>query len=129
MIVAAPFEAPRFSDGPLYPVAFFLRSKRVVSASETSNAEFGPHPAEIVRPHGITVVAMATGLILKKFEPVDKLLAALLCPGGLARADVAQHTDRLIEGFPVVLVQRGMHDLGLQVMRELVRRARRPRLA
>jgi hypothetical protein len=32
------------------------------------NAKFGPHPVEIIRSHGIIVVAMAAGLILKKLN-------------------------------------------------------------
>src|ERR1700681_4509409 len=71
---------------------------------------------------------MATCSILKKLEPIDKLLAPLLCPGGCARADIAQHANRLIEGFPIVLVQCGTHDLSLQVSWDLVHGARSPRL-
>src|SRR6476469_7006634 len=50
------------------------RSRRPPSSSsEISNAEFGPHPGEIIRSHRIAGAAMAPGLVLKKLEPSDQL--------------------------------------------------------
>jgi hypothetical protein len=49
MIVAAPFEASPFSDRLPLSVVSFPRPRRIVSASEIGNAEFGPHPADNTR--------------------------------------------------------------------------------
>ena len=98
------------------------------SATEIGNAELGPHPAEVIQSHRIVPIAVTRRLVFEKLEPRDQLLAAFLSLGSNARSDVAQHADRLIEGFSVVLVQRDAHELGLQIRWDFVRRAHGMRL-
>src|SRR5260370_39748774 len=58
------------------------------------------------------------------FQPDSKLLSSGLCSRGGARGQIAEHRNRLLEQSAVLLVERGMDQLGLDFGRHFRGRAR-----
>jgi len=50
------------------------------SAPAVGNTELDPHPAEIIRSHGVSVVMIAAGLVFEELEPGHRLLARAAQP-------------------------------------------------
>src|SRR5712671_2694640 len=58
------------------------------------------------------------------FQPDSKLLSSGLRSRGGARGEIAEHRNRLLEQSAVLLVERGMDELGLNFRRYFGGRAR-----
>ena len=67
----------------------------VLSPPQVSDAELGPHPAEVVAGHRVVGVPPAAALAFQDLEPARDLLATSLGPCARARRLAAQHVQGL----------------------------------
>ncbi len=64
-------------------------------------------------------VRLPGSLVFQIFEPLGDLLPASFGLDGLTRCLASKHLDRLIEGFPIMLIQVFVNDLFSEFRRHL----------
>ena len=84
------------------------------SPSQMLNAEFSPHPDEIVCGHRI-VGLVPCRAVLEQFQPRHHLFSALGRLGGRTGRVVAEGWDRLVQDAAVVVVHRLAGHLALDL--------------